>query len=106
MSFSVPFESVKPGLDESWAWALNAVTQTNYIFGRDVVFTYGPLGFLMCPRPIAHNFQGASGFAVCLQAIFAALAGVLAFSARTRRGFFLFLAGFVAANAFGLWGEY
>jgi hypothetical protein len=123
MTFSMPFESmdeatsrldyiagprgaVKPGLDESWAWALNAVTQTNYVFGRDLVFNYGPLGFLMCPRPIAHNFQWASGFAVCIRAIFLALLSVIAFAARTRRGFLLFLAGSVVASVIGLWDEY
>jgi hypothetical protein len=106
MTFSVQFESVKPGLDESWAWALNAVTQTSYIFGRDVVFTYGPLGFLMCPRPIAHNFQWASGFAAGIQAIYAALLVVIALTARTKRGFLLFLAGSTVASAFGMWGEY
>ncbi len=105
-TFSIQFESVKPGLDASWAWALNAGTQTTYIFGRDVVFTYGPLGFLMCPRPIAHNFQWASGFAVCIQAIYAALLGVIAVTARTKRGFLLFLAGSVVASAFGMWDEY
>ena len=106
MTFSAPrFSSVKPGLDESWEWALNAVTQTNYIFGRDVVFTYGPLGFLMWPRPIAHNFEWASAFAVGMQVIYAALLGVTASLARTRRGFLLFLAGSAAASAFGMGDE-
>src|SRR5580704_5749728 len=103
---SGPKGAVKPGLDESWAWALNAVTQTGYIFGKDVVFTYGPLGFLMSPRPLGHNFQWASCFAVCIRAIFAGLLGVLAFTARTRRGFVLFLAGIAVASAIGLWDEY
>jgi hypothetical protein len=103
---SGPKGAVRPGLDESWAWALNAVTQSGYIFGRDVVFTYGPLGFLMSPRPIGRNFQWASSFAVCMRVIFAGLLSVFAFRARTRRGFLLFLAGSVVASAIGLWDEY
>jgi hypothetical protein len=106
VTFSVQFESVKPGLDESWEWALNAVAQSSYIFGRDVVFTFGPLGFLMYPRPLGHNFQWAAGFAVCIQVIFAALLAVIASAARTKRGFLLFLGGSVLANAMGMWGEY
>ncbi len=106
MSFAVQFDPVKTGLDESWAWALNAVTQTSYIFGRDVVFTYGPLGFLMCPRPIGHNFLWASCFAIFIQAIYAVVLSIIALTAWTKRGFFLFLAGSIVASAFGMWGEY
>ncbi len=103
---SGPLGTLKPGLDESWAWALNAATQTGYIFGKDVVFTYGPLGFLMSPRPIGHNLQWASAFAICIRVIFAALLLILALSARTRLGFLLFLAGSIVATALGLWDEY
>jgi hypothetical protein len=103
---SGPRGALKPGLDESWAWALNAVTQTGFLFGKDVVFTYGPLGFLMAPRPLGHNLQWASAFAVFIRAIFAALLGIIALTARTRRGFLLFLAGSVAASVIGLWDEY
>ena len=35
------------GLDSSWAWSLNYFFENSYIFGRDVVFTYGPLGWLL-----------------------------------------------------------
>src|SRR4030081_922779 len=82
---SGPKGAVRPGLDESWAWALNTVPQTSYIFGKDVVFTYGPLGFLMSPRPFGHNFQWASCFAVCIRVILSGLLGVFALEARTRR---------------------
>src|SRR5215469_4458160 len=101
LTFSVRFETVKPGLDESWEWALNAITQTNYIFGKDVVFTLGPLGFLLSPRPIAHNFQWTSWFAISMQVILAALLAAMAREARTRLGFFLFLGGAVIATAMG-----
>src|SRR5260370_29230780 len=110
MTFSILFETVdqanarpdyvagpkgalKPGLDESWQWALNAATQNSYIFGKDVVFTYGPLGFLMTPRPFGRNFQWAACFAVFIRAVFAALLALMGSLARTRRGFWFFLAG-------------
>ena len=101
-----PKGAVKPGLDESWAWGLNAAAQSGYIFGKDLVFTYGPLGFLMSPRPLGRNLQWASCFAVCIRAIFAALLAAMAAAARTRRGFLLFLAGSAAAALMGLWDEY
>jgi hypothetical protein len=123
LTFSIQFESVeqsntrpdyvsgargavKPGLDESWAWGLNAAPHSGYIFGKDVVFTYGPLGFLMSPRPLGRNFEWAACFGVCIRAVFAALLAAMASAARSRRGFLLFLAGCGVSAAIGLWDEY
>src|SRR5476651_2326456 len=35
------------GLDPSWRMALGYMFEHGMQFGRDVVFTYGPLGFIM-----------------------------------------------------------
>jgi hypothetical protein len=35
------------GLDSSWAAALHMVKRQNLLFGRDIVFTFGPLGWLV-----------------------------------------------------------
>lgn len=38
------------GLDGSWAYALNDIhIKGSYIFGKDVFFTFGPLGYLLQP---------------------------------------------------------
>ena len=38
------------GLDASWAYALNDIhIKGSYIFGKDVFFTFGPLGYLLQP---------------------------------------------------------
>jgi hypothetical protein len=35
------------GLDSSWSWAINNLAYNHlYTFGKDVAFTYGPLGYL------------------------------------------------------------
>jgi hypothetical protein len=39
----------RTGFDHSWQLALNLAAQHGLDFGRDVVFTYGPLGFLAQP---------------------------------------------------------
>src|SRR5882762_2834097 len=39
------------GLDGSWAHALNVAHAHNLVFGRDVIFTFGPLGYLFYPVP-------------------------------------------------------
>jgi hypothetical protein len=46
-----PVQSLSPkaGLDSSWAIALHFAADQGLNFGRDVFFTYGPLGFLSQP---------------------------------------------------------
>jgi hypothetical protein len=43
--FLIPFSPNMPnsGLDNSWAYALNMATKEGLVFGRDVVFSFGPL---------------------------------------------------------------
>ncbi len=36
----------RSGVDPSWMIALNLALHKGFIFGKDIVFTYGPLGFL------------------------------------------------------------
>ena len=49
-----PITTLMPtlGLDGSWPVALSMATQDGLDFGRDVLFTYGPLGFLKEPLAI------------------------------------------------------
>jgi hypothetical protein len=39
------------GLDASWIIGLNAAHARGFVFGQDIVFTYGPLGYLLFPIP-------------------------------------------------------
>ncbi len=43
------------GLDASWVFALNHLVNSDLFFGKDVIFTCGPLGFLIWPQPIGSN---------------------------------------------------
>lgn len=44
--FSVPFSLPKEDLDPSWFWALHEAFVHGLRFGGDLVFTFGPFGFL------------------------------------------------------------
>lgn len=51
-----PVRPAMPGLDPSWQWLVNQAAWTG-AFGGEVVFTYGPLGFLLFPQtPMANVF--------------------------------------------------
>lgn len=47
----LPPQVLGTGLDPSWAYALNLAHVDSFVFGRDVVFTFGPLGYLFYPVP-------------------------------------------------------
>ena len=49
LTFPYFIVDVGTGLDYSWAAALHVATNRKMAFGRDIVFTYGPLGFLTAP---------------------------------------------------------
>ena len=53
--FSVNFTGVVQGLDASWAYAMNLYAHGPAIFGKDIICTYGPLGYLALPQNVGHN---------------------------------------------------
>jgi hypothetical protein len=46
---------ISVGLDPSMEFAMNYFFSKNIQHGKDVIFTLGPLGFLLCPKPIGNN---------------------------------------------------
>ncbi|HKI02776.1 MAG TPA: hypothetical protein VKK31_12430 [Thermoanaerobaculia bacterium] len=70
--------SLGRGLDPSWAYAINALPFTGRLPGRDVAFTYGPLGWLFTPADLGHHVLLSLLFWLGAHALFAlALARVL-----------------------------
>ena len=49
------FFTYATGLDASWQYGINAAFAKDLIFGKDVLFSYGPLGFLCCSMDIGNN---------------------------------------------------
>ena len=60
------------GLDASWAYAINALRFIDRLPGRDVAFTYGPLGWLLRPAALGDNVPRALLFRLLTHALFAA----------------------------------
>jgi hypothetical protein len=52
VSVPMPWNSYGTGLDASWMLGLNIAHSQAMVAGRDIAFTYGPLGYLMYPDPI------------------------------------------------------
>jgi len=51
LAFTWPFGSPtpRPGLDRSWQIGLDLAFSHGLVFGRQIIFTYGPLGFVLHP---------------------------------------------------------
>ncbi len=49
LGWSIGFETPGPGLDPSWNAGLAMAAHHGLRFGSEIVFTYGPLGFLQSP---------------------------------------------------------
>jgi hypothetical protein len=79
LTWPYPEVTATAGLDPSWAIALHLAADQGLDFGRDVLFTYGPLGFLSQPLLVTTGTAVAAFvFAVALQV---ALCMVLLWSA-------------------------
>ncbi len=105
-TFPGVYEPLGIGLDESWKFALNSLGESRqYLIGRDVNFTYGPLGFLLCPRVVG------SGKCFVLAQLFWSFLHIsffvgLSYCLRARLGtLILVLTAFMALCALGLWLE-
>jgi hypothetical protein len=99
------FNSLGVGIDASWAYAINALRTTDRLTGRDVAFTYGPLGWLLHPAAVSDNLELALRFRLLMQGLFAvALARALRGVSFARA--FTFACLFLAACLLSLAEEY
>jgi hypothetical protein len=55
----VSFQGTMPYLDAAWAYGLNYFLHSPYRFGPDLIFTYGPLGFLDNPQYVSNDIPVA-----------------------------------------------
>jgi len=53
---------IRIGLDPSWQYALSRASADQLIFGRDIVFTYGPIGYLTSGAVLDKNFFSIVSF--------------------------------------------
>ncbi|MEO5357009.1 MAG: hypothetical protein H7844_06905 [Nitrospirae bacterium YQR-1] len=49
LSIPLLYLSLQNGVDDSWVYGLHKAKQNGLITGKDIFFTYGPLGYLMFP---------------------------------------------------------
>jgi hypothetical protein len=100
------YAPLRVGLDGSWVIGLNLLAQSTFRFGRDVVYSYGPLGYLLAPLPMGANLRHAVLFWVTMHALWAVLLVHLRLRIPKHGPFLLFAAMFTGSIALGLPYEY
>jgi hypothetical protein len=71
----IPFEPGMPGpsLDPSWRYAINEAVARHFVFGKDLIFTFGPYGSLYTqmyhPATDARMLAGSAYLALCFIAL-------------------------------------
>ncbi len=73
----VRYHSASTGIDPSWAVALNLFHAQGIVFGRDVVYTYGPLAWAIAPMPFGDNLESGIAFQIVMWLAFAATVAFL-----------------------------
>ncbi len=66
MTFPLNYFAGEVGLDGSWQQAVNYFPSSQYKFGPDLIFTYGPLGFVYYPENIGSNLLIALSIRLCI----------------------------------------
>jgi len=77
-TFPAAYYALHPGLDTSWVYGLNHFFNSQYHFGRDVNFTYGPLGVLLYPANFGNDVLYAVLFRVTITVFFIVSLAMLA----------------------------
>jgi hypothetical protein len=95
--FSLPLSPVNPGLDPSWCGALIHFAALKLQFGRDVIFTYGPLAHLISFVYSGELFRVRVLWEFASKTIFAAIlcASIVSLPKVWRPIFFLFVLLFI-----------
>lgn len=71
----LPFpRGISTGLDPSWKYAISRLAADRAIFGQDIIFTYGSLGYLIRGAALDENFFSIVAFRVAVHTVLFGLA--------------------------------
>ncbi|MDY7047493.1 MAG: hypothetical protein RPG89_02440 [Microcystis panniformis WG22] len=57
LAFLPTIHLINPGLDSSWSYGISQAAKEKLVFGKEIVFTYGPLGYLTQGAALSSNFK-------------------------------------------------
>lgn len=87
------------GLDASWKMGLNAAADRHMVHGREIAYTYGPLGFVLHPRDMGSNVCHAAAFRMALHLLWWFSIGALLFRIPGRASRLLFVVAMLCSGS-------
>ncbi len=94
LAFPGSYEPPRSGLDPSWVIGLNLFSWQGFRFGRDLIFTYGPLGYIVRPLDVGNHLLVGNVVRAVLHAGLFALVAFLLVRRERRSSVVLFLLAF------------
>jgi hypothetical protein len=88
-------------LDQSWVMGLNEAAKRGMVFGKEIVFTYGPLGFIDCPIDTGNNVSIAAKFRLVIYLLFLCSVALNAYHCRSFAVSSLYVFIFIAMTSMG-----
>lgn len=103
VTFPGYYRPISAGLDDSWVYAINYLPNSSYLFGRDVVFSYGPLGYLLLPQNLGNNIANSMIFMVAMHSLFTLALFYFLYRERRKLQVILFAASYLITYALFYW---
>ena len=73
VTFLPRLSGASPGLDSSWKYAISYISFQKPIYGKDIIFSYGPLGYLVNGAVLEENFYSIFCFRLFVHILFISL---------------------------------
>ncbi|HEV3203829.1 MAG TPA: hypothetical protein VGY77_05570, partial [Gemmataceae bacterium] len=89
------------GLDQSWVIGLNEAAARGMIFGKEIIFTYGPLGFIDAPIDTGANVTIAAYFRFAIFFLFLLSIALIVFPSTSLVVSSLYILVFIALTFLG-----
>lgn len=106
LTFPGDFNPIAGGLDPSWMWGINAFAAAGFRWGHDLIFSYGPLGYLARPLDVGHNVLVATWARLAVHGVILGTAVLVFLRRREPVAVLLFLAGFLVTVTWNLEFDY
>ena len=83
--FVYTFFMFKEGIDGSWVYAINRFFSEGLLWGRNIIFTYGPLGFILMLWSVGNNAVYSLAFWTVILILTVCMMSYILFSERMNR---------------------
>jgi hypothetical protein len=106
LTFPGDFHPIAGGLDPSWMWGVNAFAAAGLRWGRDLIFSYGPLGYFARPLDVGDNVLYATTARLVVHCVIFVTVVIVFWRRRQPAPVLAFLAAFLLTVTWNLEFDY